>query len=128
MNVVETRQDIEASIEQLETYRHSQDRREVEYYKGLVRRGICFVVTNRNGELVFSPSRFIGYVNNNLEAHESNASKDGRVTTPAISRILGKEPVPDETLEQHYQKFCSKLGVESGKGGQFGIRRKFWVL
>ena len=76
----------------------------------------------------FAPSRFIGYANNSIENHESNHSKDGKVTTPKISELLGKDCVFDEELEKSYRGFCQKLGFVANEAGAFGVRRKYWVL
>ncbi|MCB1660680.1 MAG: HNH endonuclease, partial [Pseudomonadales bacterium] len=76
----------------------------------------------------FAPSRFIGYANNTIDKHEANHSKDGRETTPKISKLLGKDCVFDEELEKSYREFCQALGFEANDTGAFGVKRKYWVL
>ncbi len=127
METVDSWQEIKRNIDQLERYRRSSVTSELEYYENLIKRGICFVVTKDNGELVFSPSRFIGYKSNNMAAHQSNPKKDGKVTNPSISRIIGSNPEEDEYLEEEYKKFCKNLGIHPRKSGQFGVKRKYWM-
>jgi len=93
----------------------------------LIKKGICFVAYNFGGELKFAPSRFIGYINNNLELH-ANDQIDGRETNPAISRLLGNDPVADALLDKKYQEYCASLNINSRSTGSFGIERKFWIL
>jgi hypothetical protein len=128
MRKVMTLPEISDNIKQLELYHHSQEQNQLVYYKGLIKRGICFIVTKRNGEYIFNPSRFIGYVNNSIEAHESNSTRYGGETNRAISRILKKEPTANNHLEEEYQRFCAKLGIEAGSTGQFGCQRKYWTV
>ncbi|MEW5958885.1 MAG: hypothetical protein AB1801_14225 [Chloroflexota bacterium] len=123
MKVVSKWEDIEKNIMTLEEYRNS-DR---EFYIGLIKRGICFVVFEYNGEFLFGPSRFVGYFNNNAEAHLANKEKHGGKTNPAISKILGSGPVKNEELEQRYEELCDNLGVKPSKAGSYGQKRKYWL-
>lgn len=138
MSLVESWEDIERNIDQLARYLHSPKLREVEYAAGLIQRGICFVVTSRHGALWYSPSRFIGYVNNSMEQHDltpdktpgglPNPNKDGRLTNQAISEILVSLPMPDDRLDAGYIEFCGQFGIKPRRQGQFGKPRKFWRL
>jgi hypothetical protein len=77
----------------------------------------------------FAPSRFIGYKNNTITKHESNITKDGRETNPAISDALGvKQPIINEELEELYKKYCIYLGFSPPPKGAFGVTRKYWIL
>ena len=126
MDLVRTRDELGANIDQLAAYLESADATEREFALGLIKRGICFVVTRRNDELFFSPSRFVGYVGNRRALHEANPEKDGRVTNPAISKVLNAEPTQDALLNEEYRKFCLRIGLEPVRSGSFGLRRKFW--
>ncbi len=127
MDTVNKWEEIKRNIDQLESYRRSSVTIELGYYENLIKRGICFVVTENNEELVFRPSRFIGYRNNNMFNHQSNTKKDGKVTNPAISQIIGHNPEENEYLDEEYKKFCIKLGIKPRGTGQFGVTRKYWV-
>ncbi len=91
METIETYQDLFDNIGRLEGYLASSDPVEREFGQDLVRRGLCFVVYKDKGQCRFAPSRFVGYKNNTKDLHLANASKDGRVTNPVISRILDQQ-------------------------------------
>lgn len=76
----------------------------------------------------FYPSRFIGYVNNSMDAHARNQEKDGKVTNPAITDIIGTKPQLNETLEDEYKEYCVSLSFKANKAGAFGVKRKYWLL
>ena len=44
----------------------------------LVRKGMCFVVSERDGKLSFGPSRFLGYKNNTIAKHLKKKPSDSR--------------------------------------------------
>lgn len=117
--------DILHNIETLKKYQISSDENEREYHSELVKRGTCFVATMDDGDVFFSPSRFIGYLNNSLEKHDSNKTKDGRVTNPEIERILNKKFRVNEGLERTYQRFCYSIGFVPRLKGSFGVTRKY---
>lgn len=97
-----------------------------EAYKGFVRRGICFVPYSSGNSIHFAPSRFIGYVDNDLKQHESE-SKHGQVTNAAISRVVGHEPASIPDLELTFRNYCRNLGFEAPPRGQFGKDRRYWL-
>lgn len=94
----------------------------------LIKNGVCFIAYKEGDEIKFAPSRFVGYVNNDMLKHENNEYKDGRETTKAISDILGAKPIEDVELEEEYQKFCENNSVIVGKKGAFGVKRKYWRM
>lgn len=113
------------NLQTVESYLVRDNERQKAY--DLIQKGICFVAYNLAGELKFAPSRFIGYINNNLEMHANN-DIDGRETNIAISMILGNDPVADIILDKKYQEYCASLNINSRSTGSFGIERKFWML
>jgi hypothetical protein len=94
----------------------------------LIKRGICLFAYRIGDEIHFAPSRFLGYVYNNVRMHKTCFEKDGRKTNKAINDILKKKPIRDLKLEQEYFKYCHKLGIISSEKGSFGVQRKFWCL
>lgn len=128
MKLVQTKQEIKRNIDQLEEYQRSHKLHEVTYYEERIKRGICFVVSEHNAQLVFSPSRFVGYANNTIALHDDNQSRHGAVTNAAISRILGSEPVENDELEEEYRLFCDKIDVIWKPLGAFGKPRKYWNM
>ena len=126
MELIKELNDIKDNIKTMDKYLH--DNSLVKFTLGLIRRGTCFVAEKRDNGYAFYPSRFIGYLDNNYTAHTNNNSKDGRVTNPAISEILGHEPSPSKALEIEYRKYCDKLGFIANNKGTFGVEHKYWEI
>lgn len=105
---------------------NSSDSNTSESYKGFVKRGICFVPYSVGNAIHFAPSRFIGYVDNDLKQHESE-NKHGQVTNDALSRVLGHEPVAVPDLEVTFKNYCRNLGFEAPPRGRFGNDRRYWL-
>jgi hypothetical protein len=127
MKLVSNWGDIRNNLETLDRYRISVDPKEKDFYKDRILRGICFVVYKKGGEILWGPSRFVGYKGNTLSLHSANEDKDGKETNPVISTIIGHPPEADKKLEQSYQKHCRSLGFQPWRNGQFGVRRRYWA-
>lgn len=101
-----------------------------ENYNNIIRligRGTDFIVYNSGSERHFAPSRFIGYLNNNLITHLVKGNgKNGTKTTPFINKILGHYCEYNDELEKKYLKFCGELEVTPKK--MVNTQRKFWLL
>lgn len=128
MELITSLKELKKNLATLEDYMKSTNPANVAFYKDLIKKGICFVAYEKYGRYIFAPSRFIGYKNNDMHRHISNASKDGRVTTPVINKLLDYKCTPHDGFEIHYNKFCKKLGFKAKEKGTYGATRKFWVL
>jgi hypothetical protein len=126
MQVVETKEELMENIATIDKY--LEDASYMDYTKGLIQRGTCFVLINRGGDSKFYPSRFVGYKNNTYSKHESSQDKDGRVTNVAITKILNDDPMANDRYELEYRKYCQKLGIVSRNKGSFGVQRKYWII
>ena len=127
MNLVDTLDDIKININILEEYRTDNSLGQVAWYKDRIKRGTCFYVYKLDGAIHFAPSRFIGYVNNNVEKHDDSETLDGRITNTRIKEILGFPPEPNQSVESFYHIFCKSLDIKPNLTGNFGAPRKFWV-
>lgn len=128
-NLITSLKEILRNTKLLDTYlsdMESKTRRE--YALDRIKNGVCFLAVINNGMYRFYPSRFIGYINNSMEAHEKSYVKDGRATNVAISRVLGSQPQVSEPLEHEYIKFCNSLRIKPRKEAPFGAVRKYWVI
>ena len=88
-----------------------------------IARGRVFVTYIVDGKYHFAPSRFVGYKNNTLTKHENNNEKDGTITSPAISKILGSKNQFYSELEDAYLTYCEWLGATPTNH-----KRTFWLL
>ncbi|MRT38763.1 HNH endonuclease [Acinetobacter sp. RIT698] len=121
MKLVETIANIEKNIKTLERDRRKNSNLESEYIR-LIQNGNCYLPYLNGDVLSFIPSRFIGYIDNNLSIHTENIERHGGRTNQAISKILSLNPIPNEFLEEKFQEFCkSQNAIPSIKP------RKFWI-
>lgn len=127
MKTISTVDDLAHNLAILRKYLNSSKESEHSFAQELTRDGLCFVVQMVDGSQFFAPSRFVGYRQNSMAAHRRNKKKDGRVTNPVISKILGSKPEINKELEEQYRSFCARIGVEPRAEGPFGIERKYWV-
>jgi 5-methylcytosine-specific restriction protein A len=113
---------LEENLETVEHYLTEGTDFENEKMTGLLRAGACYMAYEVEKELRFAPSRFIGYVNNNLTQHFSS-HKDGRETNVAISRMIDNKLGENPKLEKAFLKYCRNLGIEP-----YNKKRKYWKL
>lgn len=126
MNLITSRAHLLANVGRLRDYlsRRGADR---DFALERIERGICFVVTDFDSQLMFAPSRFVGYQQNDRNAHSRNRAKSGRATNPAITAILGSPPETNRNIEAQYEAFCREHG-DGAKTPPFRSKRKFWDL
>lgn len=128
METISNISELMKNLKIIDKYLKSKNKIEVSYAKDLIKRGTCFVTVMTDEGYKFYPSRFIGYVNNSMDAHECNQEKDGRKTNPAISAIIGTKPQINDTLEDEYKEYCVSLDIKVNKAGAYGVKRKYWLL
>ena len=125
MRFVKDWQDISTNIRTLAEGVVSDDSNERMEYRKLVWRGTCFIVADFKGQVIFAPSRFIGYAENSIMRHQQFEEKDGRDTNPVIAEILRASWKPDAKLEELYQCYCKSLGLIPRKAGTANVTRKY---
>ena len=131
MKLISSLDELIENIMKLDGYRLAQGSEERRFYLDLMKKGACFISYKTAGSDIkyFAPSRFVGYVGNDMDMHNKNEQKDGKETNPAITRIL-KQDVPgalDDGLEERtefepdYLRLCGELGVTP-----YNKAHKFW--
>ena len=129
MQTVTTLAQLKANLKKLEHYLQMGSTEEQEEARSFIQRGTCFLAYNEGAKVRFAPSRFSGYENNTFDKHSGNSERDGRVTNPAISKVLKTTvPLVDAELEEQYQQYCHSLGITPRPKGAFGVSRKYWKL
>lgn len=128
METVNNKIEIKKNLDLFFSYGKSNNEEELTFFLERVKRGTCFLVLENNGELIFAPSRFIGYKSNDMRKHLNNDEKDGRITNGAIQNILEVLPKLSCYLDDEYSKYCQRLGFIANASGTFGVPRKFWLF
>ena len=128
MECVQALEEIKSNLAIIDYYLDKKHDPEYSFALDLIKRGTCFIAVKTNSGYRFYPSRFIGYVSNTMDKHMNYEYKDGKETTPAITKILNQKDVPNPTLDHEYRMYCEKLGFIAREKGAFGVVRKFWEL
>ncbi|MBU7316017.1 HNH endonuclease [Paenibacillus oleatilyticus] len=110
------------NIEKLMIYKDSDIPEEQSFFRETVERGKCYVVVKKGNDISFSPSRFIGYIDNDMYKHKLNDSKHGGYTNIEIDKILGKKYYTDE-IENLFQTYCAINGLRVLKN-----KRTYWFV
>jgi len=111
MEFVTSPTDIRRNIHTLDRLSRSSSRSERQYHRERIRKGHCFVWTRKGGRRVFAPSRFAGYKDNSVAAHERNDEKHGGHTNMVISDILRSQAVKNQPLAAAFQRYCRQHGI-----------------
>ena len=128
MKLVTSLEEIRENMLTLDNYLSNKIESEYTFALNLIKKGICFIAVKNKDGYSFYPSRFIGYVHNNMNDHLNNDTKDGRKTNPAISLILNKRLDFNSELEKEYRLYCEKLGFVAKEKAAFGGKRKYWRI
>jgi 5-methylcytosine-specific restriction endonuclease McrA len=124
MKLVNHISQVEKNIELVEFYACEGTEEEREYILDRIRKGKSLVAYEINKEVRFAPSRFLGYKDNTIKKHETSTIKDGRETNTVLNRVLKTPLEANDTLEDHYIRYCKSLGVEASSYK----KRRYWEL
>lgn len=89
----------------------------------LLMRGRTFVRVDLRDGVMFAPSRYVGYINNDVERHLENLHEaGGGETNIAISKVLG-EPKDDKKVDREFVNFCRSHRFLPNTQD-----RRYWIL
>jgi hypothetical protein len=97
--LISKRKELLRNIQTLDDYLRERGGANVDFARELIQRRVCFAVVTLRGKTFFAPSRFVGYVGDDRQAHLANDDKDGRETKPVISQILGNLPTGSDEMD-----------------------------
>ena len=121
--LISSKKQLIRNLDRVEGYLSSGSNELFDTMAKYIARGRVFVSYKVGGTIHFAPSRFVGYQNNSLVKHQKNKEKDGRETTPAITKILGAKNIFFSELEEAYLTYCEWLGVVPSNN-----KRTYWFL
>jgi len=111
------------NIDTFEGYRKSKNPDEKKFFVDRLRKGKNFIAIKINSRYNFAPSRFAGYLDNNVSKHNDNPYKDGRDTDDRIIEIMKSQPKQDSAVEKAFLEICKELKIEPENR-----ERKYWVI
>lgn len=121
-NYVSTVFDIEENIAWLEAFYQNSDEEGLDEYRILLARGHQYYCCVVGDQVVFGPSRMIGYRGNTFSKRHELGMGDGGRTSQVISRILGRIYISDLKVEAEFQAFCQDRGI-----APHNQDRTYWV-
>lgn len=110
MDLVTSKDQISENLVLFDSYQSSSNPFHFNYFSDRLRLGKIFVFGNFQDKVIFCPSRFAGYQDCTAEKHLVFPQKNGTITTPAISRHLGKA-IENTEAERAYLTLCKKIGI-----------------
>jgi 5-methylcytosine-specific restriction enzyme A len=123
---------IEEVIENIITLNNYKtgDETEREFLRGRTKNGKLFVVLKKNGQYLFSPSKFAGYRGNNKSIHLADLeNRDGRNTNKALDKLLGKhldfQDSRHAKIDAAFLQYCQNLELEPSKHHR---PRRYWIV
>ena len=129
-NFVQNIDDVRINLKTMRDYLVVGNEEEQFFAKERLRSGYNLVAATLDGDVIFGPSRVVGYDRITLKKHRTLAEEgvlDGRDTNPELERILGKPILRDDAdwkrLEELYLRLCEQLNVVP-----VNRTRKFWRL
>jgi 5-methylcytosine-specific restriction protein A len=122
MEFVETEEQIALNVLTFNSYSKSTSGNERKFYGERLRRGYQLVCFRHEGEVLFCPSRFVGYISNTRVKHIAFEGKHGTETTARINSILGRHEVNGD-MEEIFLVRCREFDLKP-----FDRNRGYWVL
>lgn len=110
MDLITSKDQIAANLLLFDSYRSSKNIFHHKYFCDRLRLGKILVFSADKGGYIFCPSRFAGYESCTAEKHQAFPYKNGTITTPAISKFLGKASENTEA-EAAFLALCKALGI-----------------
>lgn len=122
MQLVSAKDQVLRNLRVFDGYRSSFQGHHQSYYRDRLRLGRQFVVGKVDNTYAFAPSRFVGYQDCTLERHVAFPGKDGKLTTPRLTKLLGPA-TEDPKAEKLYLRLCASLDLEPANK-----KRSYWML
>ncbi len=120
--LVTTKEQIIKNMDTIDSYLNASGTTECSYAKDRIKMGKSFAYRIIDGEYHFYPSRFIGYINNNMVDHKADKGS-GRFTNCEITKILNTKLEENEILEKEYLKYLRKFGLDV-----YDNKRRYWDI
>lgn len=91
-----------------------------------MKKGNNFVAVEVGGRYFFAPSKFVGYLNNNMKTHLGLRDKErtGIETDRVIKNIMGMYQKQNMPIDKIFVKFCEENGFRPFENR----KRDYWVI
>ena len=127
--LVSTVQQVVDNVETLFLYGESPNIDERDFHNARIKNGKLFAVVQVHCSLRFAPSRFPGYVNNDIRHADNLRDRDGRKTNTALTSLFGEAlEVGDagyDVIDQGFLDYCKRKNIVPSKHHR---ERRYWML
>lgn len=126
--LVSTAEQVLDNIKTLYLYGESASEDERRFHDARIKNGKLFVVTQVHGSFRFAPSKFAGYIDNDISHTDNLSDRDGRKTNIVLSRLFLEALEPGDegydAINQGFLDYCSRKGIVPSKHHR---ERRYWV-
>ncbi len=121
--------DILRNVKALFDYGNSDIVFQRDFHNKRIKNGKLFVIARIEDKVMFSPSKFSGYLINDINHAELLSERDGRKTNRAITSVCGA-PIGSENsryreIDDQFILYCQKHEIEPSK---HHLERRYWIL
>ncbi len=106
--LVENIADIIRNIKTISGYAYGSDS-EKKFHNDRIKNGKWFVAYKENGKYIFSPSKFVGYKENNTDHLDELNNRQGGFNNNRLIKILGNSCADDSSLYKEIDDAYSGL-------------------
>jgi 5-methylcytosine-specific restriction protein A len=127
--LVSTIEHVIDNVETLYQYGESNNQDERKFHDARIKNGKLFAAVQVRHSFRYAPSKFAGYVNNDLSHAKNLSDRDGRKTNVALSSLIGDALEAGDqgydAIDQDFLDYCKRKGI---RPSQHHRQRRYWVL
>lgn len=127
--LVSTIEHVVDNIETLYLYGESNDQDERKFHDARIKNGKLFAALQVRRSFRYAPSKFAGYVNNDISHADNLGDRDGRKTNVALSSLIGDALEAGDqgydSIDQEFLDYCNRKGI---RPSQHHRQRRYWVF
>ena len=120
---------IKKNVLTLQTYGRANDERMKHFHAKRIKNGKLFVVLKLEDQYLFAPSKFAGYLKNDITHERKLKNRNGGKTNRVISQLLGA-PISSSSkeylvIDRAFLQYCGRFSIEPS---EFPRSRRYWIL
>lgn len=129
VELVSTIEQVVENVETLFLYGEMPNGPERDFHDKRIKNGKLFAVVQAETGYKFAPSKFAGYISNNLSHADALKERDGRLTNNELKRLVG-DPLEsgDKAYAEIDRAFLEYCGVKKIEPSKHHRQRRYWVL
>ncbi|WP_090211326.1 HNH endonuclease [Litoreibacter janthinus] len=128
-DLVSTIEQVVDNIETLFRYGESNNQDERKFHDTRIKNGKLFAAVQVRRSFRYAPSKFAGYVNNDISHGDNLSDRDGRKTNVALSSLIGDALEAGDqgydAVDRGFLNYCNRKGI---RPSQHHRQRRYWVL